>query len=156
VIGFWNTKEKKYHWYVTNLKVSAIVIYTLYRIRWQIELIFKGAKRSLNTDEKITSNNSNIIESLVLSSLIASFAGYVVFKEGVKGLTEEEKLSISFQRLSHIVVLLAQDFIRLITLSNHMKKLKDKIALLSRELFEKNHNHRPTTLQVLAKELGCT
>ncbi len=155
VIGFWNAADKKYHWYVTNLQVPAVAIYSLYRIRWQIELIFKGCKRSLNVDEKVTSNNDNIIESLVLSTIIASFAIHIVFHEGAKGLTAKEKLSISFQRLSHIVVLLSIDFIRYLTLDNHLRELKDKIILLSCEIFEKNHRHRSTTLQLLAAELEC-
>ena len=103
----------------------------------------------------MTSNNDNIIASLVLSSIIASFAMCLVFNAGEKGLTKQEKISISFQRLSHVVVLLAQDFIRFLTLSNHLEKLKDKIKLLSCEIFEKNHHHRPTTLQKLANELAC-
>jgi len=139
VIGFWNATDKKYHWYVTNLQVPAVAIYSLYRIRWQIELIFKGCKRSLNVDEKVTSNNDNIIESLVLSTLIASFAIHSVFHEGAKELSAQEKLSISFQRLSHIVVLLAQDFINYITSDNPLGKLRNKISLLSREIYEKNH-----------------
>ncbi len=155
VIGFWNAADKKYHWYVTNLQVPAVAIYSLYRIRWQIELIFKGCKRSLNVDEKVTSNNDNIIESLVLSTIIASFAIHIVFHEGAKVLTAKEKLSISFQRLSHIVVLLSQDFIRYLTSDNHLRELKDKIILLSCEIFEKNHRHRSTTLQLLAAELEC-
>jgi hypothetical protein len=156
VIGFWNTADKKYHWYVTNLQVPAIAIYSLYRIRWQIELIFKGCKRSLNLDEKVTSNNDNIIESLVLSTLIASFAIQSVFHEGAKKLTAQEKLSISFQRLSHIVVLLAQDFIHYLTSDNSLEKLSHKIALFSSEIYEKNHGHRCTTLQLLANDLeGC-
>ena len=153
VIGFWNTADKKYHWYVTNLQVPAIAIYWLYRIRWQIELIFKGCKRSLNLDEKVTSNNDNIIESLVLSTLIASFAIQSVFHEGAKKLTAQEKLSISFQRLSHIVVLLAQDFIHYLTSDNSLEKLSHKIALFSSEIYEKNHGHRCTTLQLLANDL---
>jgi hypothetical protein len=153
VIGFWNTADKKYHWYVTNLQVPAIAIYSLYRIRWQIELIFKGCKRSLNVDEKVTSNNDNIIESLVLSTLIASFAIQSVFHEGAKKLTAQEKLSISFQRLSHIVVLLAQDFIHYLTSDNLLEKLSHKIALFSSEIYEKNHGHRCTTLQLLANDL---
>jgi hypothetical protein len=153
VIGFWNTTDKKYHWYVTNLQVPAIAIYSLYRIRWQIELIFKGCKRSLNVDEKVTSNNDNIIESLVLSTLIASFAIQSVFHEGAKKLTAQEKLSISFQRLSHIVVLLAQDFIHYLTSDNSLEKLSHKIALFSSEIYEKNHGHRCTTLQLLANDL---
>lgn len=32
-IGFWNPCEKCYHWYITNLKVAAILIYPLYRRR---------------------------------------------------------------------------------------------------------------------------
>jgi hypothetical protein len=153
VIGFWNTADKKYHWYVTNLQVPAIAIYSLYRIRWQIELIFKGCKRSLNVDEKVTSNNDNIIESLVLSTLIASFAIQSVFHEGAKKLTAQEKLSISFQRLSHIVVLLAQDFIHYLTSDNSLEKLSHKIELFSSEIYEKNHGHRCTTLQLLANDL---
>jgi len=96
VIGFWNTADKKYHGYVTNLQVPAIAIYSLYRIRWQIELIFKGCKRSLNVDEKVTSNNDNIIESLVLSTLIASFAIQSVFHEGAKELTDKKSYPYRF------------------------------------------------------------
>jgi hypothetical protein len=155
VIGFWNAADKKYHWYVTNLHVPAVAIYSLYRIRWQIELIFKGCKRSLNVDGKVTSNNDNIIESLVLSTLIASFAIQSVFQESAKELTAQEKLSISFQRLSHIVVLLAQDFIHYLTSENSLGKLSNKISLFSGEIYEKNHGHRHTTLQLLANDLGC-
>ncbi len=64
-------------------------------------------------------------------------------------------MAISFQRLSHIVVLLAHDFIKYLTLKNHFDKLKNKIKLLSREMFEKNYRHRSTTLQNLANELDC-
>jgi IS4 transposase len=56
VIGFWNPVEKDYHWYITNLTAAAYLIYPLYRSRWQIELIFKACKNSLNADE-ITSTN---------------------------------------------------------------------------------------------------
>ena len=48
--------------------------------------------------------------------------------------------------------LLAQDFIKLITLSDHFETLKKKIKLLSCEIIEKNYKHRPTTLQNLARE----
>lgn len=63
VIGFWNPVEKDYHWYLTNLTAAAYLIYPLYRLRWQIELIFKACKNSLNANE-ITSANDNIIENL--------------------------------------------------------------------------------------------
>jgi len=70
-------------------------------------------------------------------------------------LTKEEKLAIPFQRLSHVVALLAHDFIKYLTSNNYFDKLKNKIKLLSREMFEKNHQHRSTTLQNLANKLDC-
>ncbi len=155
IIGFWNKADKKYHWYVTNLEVSASAIYSLYRIRWQIELIFKGCKRSLNLDEKMTSNNSNIIESLILSSIIASVAMHIIYNESIKELTGRQKLAVSFQRLSHVVVLLALDFIKYLTLADYFKNISRKIRLFSHEIYEKNHAHRRTTLQILADDLGC-
>ncbi len=39
--------------------IKSHLIYPLYRLRWQIELIFKACKNSLNADE-ITSCNDNI------------------------------------------------------------------------------------------------
>jgi hypothetical protein len=152
-IGFWNPKEKKYHWYVTNLMAPAAIIYLLYRIRWQIELIFKGCKRSLNLDQKQMSNNDNIIESLVLSTIVACLASHVVFNIGIKELSEEERMAISFQRIHFIAVLLAKDFINFLT--NRSKKffttLLNQIKLLSCEIFEKNYNKRHTTLKKLSE-----
>jgi len=76
------TRFPKSDWLKGKLTVFASVIYMLYRIRWQIELVFKGCKCSLNPDEKMTTNNDNIIGALILSSIIASFALHIVFQEG--------------------------------------------------------------------------
>jgi len=51
---------------------------------------------------------------------------------------------------------LAQDFIHYLTSDNSLEKLSHKIALFSSEIYEKNHGHRCTTLQLLANDLeGC-
>lgn len=148
VIGFWNPIEKKYHWYLTNLSVAAYPLYPLYRLRWQIELIFKASKRSFNLDKRLTSNNDNIIESLMLSLIIASFASCVVLEIGAKQLAEKEQWAISVQRIAHVVVLVAREFIHYLTTSSRKAAaaLVGKITLLSGEMFEKNHRHRPTSL----------
>ena len=83
---------------MTNLKVEAFIIYPLYRIRWQIELIFKGCKNSLNANQ-ITSNNKNTIESLLLSSLAAQLASHTIFNVGSEALDQDQKLATSFQRI---------------------------------------------------------
>ena len=65
---FWNPIEKTYHLYVTNLKVSAKIIYPLYRLRWQIELFFKASKTSLALKD-MPSSNKNIIQSMMLLTI---------------------------------------------------------------------------------------
>ena len=145
LIGFWNPVEKKYHWYITNLAVAALLIYPLYRLRWTLELVFKCSKRSFNLDKRLKSNNAMIIESLVISSIIASFSASVVMRLGSEHLSSQQALAISYQRVAHVVVQLAADFIRYITRSvrGAAKQLGDKILLFAPEMFEKNHQHRP-------------
>jgi len=75
-VGFWNKEEKIYHWYMTNLKVEASIIYPLYRLRWQIELIFKSCKTSLNLNE-IPTGNKNIVINLLLSTILAYLVSLV-------------------------------------------------------------------------------
>lgn len=147
VIGFWNPSERSYHWYMTNLKVDACIIYPLYRIRWQIELIFKGCKNSLNANQ-ITSNNKNIIESLLLSSLVAQLASNTIFNIGSKCLGQDQKLATSFQRILKVSVDLSSEFIRFLLNASkeHFYNLLQKIKLFSNEIFDPNYKHRETSL----------
>lgn len=156
IVGFWNPTEKKYHWYITNLVVSASLLYSLYRLRWTLELIFKASKRSFNLDKRLTSNNAHIIESLLLSSIVASFASGGVLQLGSKYLSSPQALAISFQRVAQVVVQLAIEFINYITRPGEIyaKKLADKIALFAPEMFEKNYRHRPTSLSRLQAQLA--
>ena len=154
VIGFWNPVEQGYHWYVTNLTVAALVIYPLYRLRWQIELIFKGCKNSLNANQ-ITSNDENIIESLLLSSLAAQLASHTIFNVGSETLEQAQKLAISFQRIAKVTVQLAPDFIKFLLNSSreYFSKLVQKIELFANEIFDPNYKHRDTTLARIHKLL---
>ena len=147
VIGFWNVSERVYHWYITNLKVSANVIYPLYRLRWQIELIFKGCKRSLNA-ERLTSNQSNIIESLLLASIAAHLISTTVLSLGSKHINEEQKLAISFQRIAKVSVILAKNFLLFFTnpSKKYLEILIRKIILFSNEIFDPNYQKRKTSL----------
>lgn len=109
VIGFWNPSEKQYHWYITNLSVPAQVIYPLYRLRWQIELIFKSCKQSLNTN-RLTTNNSNIIESLLMASIAAHLISTSISQVALEALNQEVHDAISTQRLAKIAAILAKEF----------------------------------------------
>ena len=94
-IGFWNPLDKKYHWYLTNLVVAASIIYPLYRVRWQIELIFKACKSSLNANQ-IPSSNENIIESLLLASIASYLSTYTLLDNSLPYLDDQQKQAISF------------------------------------------------------------
>lgn len=147
VIGFWNPVGKDYHWYITNLTAAAYLIYPLYRLRWQIELIFKACKNSLNADE-ITSTNNNIIENLLLASIVAHLSMHTIFRIGMEQLDEEQHLAISFQRVAKVAVVLARDFIVFLLHSakENFKNLVDKIKLFANEIFDPNYKNRETSL----------
>lgn len=147
IIGFWNPATKTYHWYITNLKAKASFIYPLYRIRWQLELVFKACKNSLNANQ-IPSNNYNIIESLLLASLVAHLASSSILNIAGEKLGLQKKLAISFQRIAMVAVILANNFSDFIINSakKYFNVLMSKIELFSNEIFDPNFKHRPTSL----------
>ena len=154
VIGFWHPDEYKYYWYLTNLECLAKMMYPLYRLRWQIELIFKGSQQSLNAN-RLTSNNSNIIESLLLASLAAQLISGVILRVGSTQLSESQKLARSFQRISKIAAILANEFMTFFLQSTKQafNDLIEKIMLFAKELFDPNYQHRETSLMRLNREL---
>ncbi len=147
VIGFWNPVEKGYHWYITNLLAAAYLIYPLYRLRWQIELIFKACKNSLNANQ-ITSGDKNIIESLLLASIAAQLSTHTLFNIGLEQVEEDQQLAMSFQRIAKVAVVLAGDFIRFLLNSSreHFDNLLHKIKLFANEMFDPNYKKRETSL----------
>jgi IS4 transposase len=145
-IGFWNPSKKMYHWYLTNLVVSAHLIYPLYRLRWQIELIFKACKNSLNANQ-ITSTNRRIIRNLLHASIISYLSTHTLLSNSIIYLNEQQQQAISFQRVCKIAVTLAQDF-KLFLLNSSKKylhSLLEKIKLFSDEIFDPNYRSRKTS-----------
>ncbi|HJW30779.1 MAG TPA: IS4 family transposase [Saprospiraceae bacterium] len=147
VIGLWNAVEKEYHWYMTNLLAAAYLIYPLYRLRWQIELIFKACKNSLNANQ-ITSGDENIIHSLLLASIAAQLSTHSLFQLGLEQVEEDQQVAMSFQRIAKIAVVLAGDFIKFLLNSSreHFDNLVYKIKLFANEMFDPNYKKRETSL----------
>ncbi len=123
------------------------MIYPLYRLRWQIELIFKACKNSLNANQ-ITSEDKNIIESLLLASIAAHLSTHTLFNLGMEELDEEQQLAISFQRVAKVAVVLARDFIMFLLHSSreYFDNLVNKIKLFANEIFDPNYKKRETSL----------
>ncbi len=156
VIGFWNPIELRYHWYVTNLKVVSSAIYSLYRLRWQIELMFKGCKQSLKLDD-VTSGDKNIIMSLLFGSLIAQLVSQTVLRSSASKLAEEKKFAISYQRISKIFVNISHHVIMFIinNCKNNLDILIGSIELFINELFDPNYRNRKSSIARVKDELGA-
>jgi len=123
------------------------LIYPLYRLRWQIELIFKACKNSLNANQ-ITSSDKNIIESLLLASIAAQLSTHTLCNLGIEQIEEDQQLAMSFQRIAKIAVVLAGDFIKFLLNSSreHFDNLVYKIKLFANEMFDPNYKKRETSL----------
>lgn len=74
LIAHWVKSEKKFSFVVTNLsdrkEYNFKEVSYLYRLRWQIELLFKEWK-SNNGLIKFNTRNSNIVQSLIIASFIS-------------------------------------------------------------------------------------
>ena len=67
LVAVYNHEANKYHTYITNIPadvLSAEDIAELYRVRWDIEMIFKELKSKYSLDA-ITSANPNVVEGLI-------------------------------------------------------------------------------------------
>lgn len=145
-IGFWNSKEKRYHWYLTNLLVNEKFIYPLYRLRWQIELIFKACKNSLNINA-INSSNPNIIQSLLLASIVAHLSSHSIYEIALNALSPKEILAISFQRIAYILASFSAKFIKCIItpIQENVDNLIQSILHMKHELYDPNYKNRKTS-----------
>ncbi len=155
VIGFWNSDEKKYHWYITNLIVPARFMYTLYRFRWQIELIFKGCKQSLNANRLATSNNQNIVECLLYATIAAQIITTKFITIPLQELDVDQQNAVSFQRIAKIGALLREAilFSLLYPESYYIENFFIQLKLFLHDLYDPNYKKRKTTRGILYEEV---
>jgi len=148
VVGFYNNKERRYHFYLTNLKVSVEKLRKLYRLRWQIELFFRSCKQSIGM-KKYPTGKLKILVNLVLANQIAQILGMYLFQEGSQEKTEEERLGMSFQRVYLILNLLARDFKEYLLSAFERKpamSFEDKFALFIPELCDPDKKRKNSLL----------
>lgn len=158
IIGFWNPIDKNYHWYVTNLEVSAKLIYPLYRLRWAVELFFKMAKSSWRLAD-VTSANSNIIQVLILASMVVTILSQpLAFQLATLRFKDEEQLQIPTIQRAGIVITHASTLLKdfLMESGDHAKlNLISRLKLFTNELFDPNKN-RESSMQRVLREAGLT
>lgn len=153
IIGFWNSKNKRYHWYVTNLSAPAQIIYPLYRLRWQIELIFKSLKTTFRLAD-FTTANPNIIFTFLFAALIATAIAHPLAFILAAEFKIEKTKTPSVQRAAALISNCADKFLAFLT--NHsnasLQHLINVILVQKHELFDPNYKKRKSTLATLILE----
>lgn len=152
VIGFWNVKENKYHWYMTNLKCDAKFIFPLYKLRWQIELVFKTVKSSF-CFEDLCSANKQIILNLLLLRMNLAFIFFPTIALIFEEIKFKEKITLSVQRAGTIFRWLLPDLKLLLNQVGPMAeetclRLNKRLEILKSELSDPNFRKRKATISL--------
>jgi putative transposase len=147
IIGFWSREDSQYHWYMTNLKSSSTIIYLLYCVRWQLELLWKAYKSFLHLDE-INSSNKNIILSIILSGMCAGLLASSISVSVVSLEPEEKQAAFSIQSSITILKRIGHHLFNLICTNFQSAKnqLLKTIILFKDELYDPNYKKRLNTV----------
>lgn len=73
LVGIYNEEECCYHLYLTNIRsqdLGAAEIAELYRLRWQVELLFRELKTHLRLNQ-LGSSKAEVVEALLWASIVA-------------------------------------------------------------------------------------
>ena len=104
VVCFWNEEKSQWHTYMTNLSVdkySKEEISTLYRFRWEIEMLFKELKSDYELGKLLSSRNPVVMVN-VYAALIRLMVSRHLFKNMAKCEDEIERQKFSHTMWSRV------------------------------------------------------
>lgn len=76
LVAVWNPEARQYHVYVTNIPVEVLAaedVAALYRVRWEVELVFKELKGRYALDQ-VRTTKAYIVESLIWTAILTMLA----------------------------------------------------------------------------------
>lgn len=151
IIGSWNYKKKRYHWYITNLKASKNIITRLYKLRWQIEISFKALKSGFKFDQ-VPAKNANSITNLCLMRISQYLLSAILRAESADVLLGKKNLTIL--RTTSIFRIVAHDIYTIAISGFRMgiektKLIYSRVASLIRGYQDPNHAHRFNSVDCL-------
>lgn len=74
LVGVWNQADRCYHLYLTNVRpdqLSAEQVADAYRLRWQVELLFREMK-GVHRLEEIPGENPVMVEAMIYASILSA------------------------------------------------------------------------------------
>ncbi len=102
VVGLWDPETKEYHWYATSLdpkEFSPQEVGQSYRLRWQIELLFKQWKSLLRLAQ-LPSANEEVVLCLIYATLCAAALSRLVLWFAAR------RYKLSWYEMSTVVAIL--------------------------------------------------
>jgi len=82
LIGLYDAEESKYHFYITNVPVELLAaedVYNVYRMRWEIELVFKEMKSGYGLGH-IRSKSREVVEAFLYTAVITLVVSRKIFR----------------------------------------------------------------------------
>lgn len=121
LVAIFNTDEKRYHVYITNIPpevLSAEDVAALYSVRWEIELVFKELKSRYALD-LVKTTNEHIAEGLIWTAILTMIVSRRLYNL-LRSAAPKEKVhrytqllwSIIFVETSHILRDVMTDYFR--------------------------------------------
>lgn len=110
LVGIWNEAAGRYHMYLTNLGPDALkaeVVGEVYRLRWQVELMWMSLKSEGRLDQ-IPTNKASVFNALMWSSLAYVLAGRTLLNWLRERISGEQWVSTRlFERVFETIRLIA-------------------------------------------------
>ncbi len=137
---------------MTNLKCDTKLIFPLYKLRWQIELVLKTVKSSF-CFEDLCSANKQIILNLLLLRMNLAFILFPTIALIFEEIKFKEKINLSIQRAGIIFRWILPD---LKSLANQVGpsaketylRINKKLDILKSELSNPNFRKRKSTISL--------
>lgn len=140
-----------YAFFITNLPENYTfnVLYTLYRIRWQIELIFKTWKSILNIHKIHSARTSRVLCEVYGKLIIASISNILYLR-----VQADFDCNLSYHKvLKHIKAVVIYWALSIIDGKNAHEKFIRNLAVQIVRLCRKNKQEKKPTIELLLQNL---
>lgn len=152
LVGVLNHQTRSYHLYLTNLEsdeFSAEECAELYRLRWQVELLFLELKTHTRLDQ-LNSERTEVVQALLWASMLALLLSRSLLRAAQKRLRAGERIGLqSWAALFETLcpMLLEQ----LIGLQRSSAKNQDPFALLARLTLDPHRKRESVAREVYSR-----